>query len=136
LHGGTPQIDNTLTRWSQVTHYYFENCIFYTPAFSNEALGQLDLRTITNIATGGIEPNLMLGEEITVAGPSLPLPTRKGGIWTAKRGSAQPATSDLSADFDAAPYYRLHPDVAAAGQNAESHYLLHGWEEGRRYWLP
>ncbi|MBO9671783.1 MAG: phytanoyl-CoA dioxygenase family protein, partial [Sphingobium sp.] len=26
LHGGSPHNDPTRTRWSQVTHYYFENC--------------------------------------------------------------------------------------------------------------
>jgi ectoine hydroxylase-related dioxygenase (phytanoyl-CoA dioxygenase family) len=31
LHGGSPQRDNTRTRHSQVTHYYFEGCRQYTP---------------------------------------------------------------------------------------------------------
>lgn len=61
LHGGGIQHDPRLTRWSQVTHYYFENCIYYTPAYSDEPLGQLDLRRIVNIATGQVEPNQLLG---------------------------------------------------------------------------
>lgn len=40
LHGGCKQNDLTLTRWSQVTHYYFENCSYYTPAYSLSSLGQ------------------------------------------------------------------------------------------------
>jgi phytanoyl-CoA dioxygenase PhyH len=64
LHGGAPRSHPRTTRWSQVTHYYFADCIYYTPAFSDEPLGRLDLRAITNIATGAIEPNSLLGEEI------------------------------------------------------------------------
>ena len=31
LHGGAPQRDRARTRWSQVTHFYFEGCRYYTP---------------------------------------------------------------------------------------------------------
>jgi hypothetical protein len=62
LHGGSHQTDNTLTRWSQVTHYYFDDCIYYTPAFSDEALGRLDLRQLTAISDGQPRPNSYLGE--------------------------------------------------------------------------
>ncbi|WP_076072703.1 phytanoyl-CoA dioxygenase family protein [Sphingomonas montana] len=64
LHGGSHQVDRTLTRWSQVTHYYFDDCIYYTPAFSDEALGQLDLRKLTAISDGLPRPNMYLGEVI------------------------------------------------------------------------
>jgi hypothetical protein len=49
LHGGTPITDPARTRKSQVTHYYFEDCIYYTPMFSNPAIGQLYLRDIYDI---------------------------------------------------------------------------------------
>lgn len=62
LHGGSPLLDHRLTRWSQVTHYYFEHCTYYTPAFSDEVLGQLDLRTIVSITDGQRRPNTYLGE--------------------------------------------------------------------------
>jgi ectoine hydroxylase-related dioxygenase (phytanoyl-CoA dioxygenase family) len=61
LHGGAPQTDPRLTRWSQVTHYYFEDCIYYTPAFSDETLGQLQLRDIVGIDDGKLRPNSYLG---------------------------------------------------------------------------
>ena len=64
LHGGSHQTDPRLTRWSQVTHYYFEDCIYYTPAFSDEAVGQLRLREIVSIGDGMRRPNLYLGEEV------------------------------------------------------------------------
>jgi hypothetical protein len=31
LHGGAPQKDLSRTRHSQVTHYYFADCKYYTP---------------------------------------------------------------------------------------------------------
>ncbi len=67
LHGGSLQTDPTLTRWSQVTHYYFDDCIYYTPAFSDEALGQLDLRSLRAISDGLPRPNKYLGQPIAPA---------------------------------------------------------------------
>lgn len=67
LHGGSRQADPRLTRWSQVTHYYFEDCIYYTPAFSDEALGLLDLRQISSISDGKPQPNLYQGEPVAAA---------------------------------------------------------------------
>lgn len=61
LHGGSHQNDPTLTRWSQVTHYYFDDCIYYTPAFSDETLGQLDLRNLVSASDGEPRPNSYLG---------------------------------------------------------------------------
>ncbi|MEA2689215.1 MAG: hypothetical protein QOD51_1822, partial [Candidatus Eremiobacteraeota bacterium] len=34
LHGGSPRDDRTLTRKSQVTHYYFDGSVPFTPMFS------------------------------------------------------------------------------------------------------
>lgn len=62
LHGGSHQNDPTLTRWSQVTHYYFEDCIYYTPAFSDEYLGKLDLRQIISISDGNSHFNQYRGK--------------------------------------------------------------------------
>lgn len=70
LHGGSHQNDARLTRWSQVTHYYFDDCIYYTPAFSDENLGQLQLRSITAIHDGKERPNRYLGEDIASLKPA------------------------------------------------------------------
>lgn len=35
IHGGAPQRDMSLTRWSQVTHYFFEGCRFWKPIDSD-----------------------------------------------------------------------------------------------------
>ena len=64
LHGGSRQNNPSLTRWSQVTHYYFDDCIYYTPAFSDEAVGRLDLRNLVSISDGERRPNRYLGEEV------------------------------------------------------------------------
>ena len=126
LHGGSVQHDPTRTRWSQVTHYYFADCIYYTPAFSDEALGQLDLRTITNIATGKIEPNTILGAELVAPAP----PKRR---WRWPRPTRGSTSATLPADFDSGMYLKLNPDVAAAGADPVEHFLHHGAREGRPY---
>lgn len=67
LHGGSAQTDPRRTRWSQVTHYYFEDCIYYTPAFSDEALGKLQMRKLTSITDGKPRPNLYQGQPVEAA---------------------------------------------------------------------
>lgn len=128
LHGGSPQNDCTKTRWSQVTHYYFEDCIYYTPAFSDEPLGLLDLRTVVDVGTEALRPNLYLGETIeTDAQPH----ASTSLVRRIRKRLRTPA--GLPADFDPNSYYRLNPDVALARLDAGEHYLTHGRAEGRRY---
>lgn len=64
LHGGSRQIDPTLTRWSQVTHYYFDRCIYYTPAFSDEYVGRLQVRSPRSITDGNHKFSQFNGEVI------------------------------------------------------------------------
>lgn len=64
LHGGARRKDPGLTRWSQVTHYYFDDCIYYTPAFSDEPLGRLALRDIVDLSTRKTMQNRYLGETL------------------------------------------------------------------------
>jgi hypothetical protein len=128
LHGGSPQSDPTRTRWSQVTHYYFDNCAYYTPSFSDEPLGRLDLRSIVNVATGELKPSLYLGEPLEAA--TEPVPNSSFVTRLRKRLNGRAGLPD---DFDAETYYRLNPDVAVARFDAASHYLSHGKTEGRRY---
>ena len=128
LHGGSPQTDPTRTRWSQVTHYYFEDCIYYTPSFSDEPIGKLDLRVIVDARTEELKPNLYLGERIDTGAEPRPSPSLISRIKKRMK-----ATPDLPQDFDAEAYYRLNPDVAVAKLDAAEHYLGHGKLEGRRY---
>lgn len=52
LHGGEKITRPGATRHSQVTHYFFENCVYYTPLLSDSAIDRMYIRQITNIATG------------------------------------------------------------------------------------
>ena len=55
IHGGSPVEDPQSTRYSQVTHYYFENCIYYTPMLSNMLTKELFIRrNLVDIKTGKI----------------------------------------------------------------------------------
>jgi hypothetical protein len=67
LHGGSPILDKSRTRHSQVTHYYFSDCLYYTPMMSDLALGKVYARKITNILTGKEVPQAYNG--LAVANP-------------------------------------------------------------------
>src|SRR5205085_1664973 len=64
LHGGKRILDNSRTRWSQVTHYYFDDCVYYTPMFSEDSCRKLYVRDITNIRTGEKVKNKIKGKEV------------------------------------------------------------------------
>jgi hypothetical protein len=53
LHGGSPVSNRKARRWSQVVHFYFENCLYTTPlkSFGPERGGTC-FRQPVNIATG------------------------------------------------------------------------------------
>jgi ectoine hydroxylase-related dioxygenase (phytanoyl-CoA dioxygenase family) len=78
FHGGSPIADTDRTRFSQVTHYYFEGCIYYTPLFSDMGLGKLVTRTIHDCRTGQPAPHFYNGKEI--ANPTQ-LPLRDLPRW-------------------------------------------------------
>jgi len=44
VHGGTAIRAQGSTRWSQVTHYFFQDCLFWTPMHSDAELGNLAIR--------------------------------------------------------------------------------------------
>jgi hypothetical protein len=52
LHGGSPRQDPILTRKSQVTHYYFDDTIRFTPMFSEKSKGVYAARFIDDMTTG------------------------------------------------------------------------------------
>ena len=122
LHGGSRQNDHTRTRWSQVTHYYFDDCAYYTPAFSDPLVGNLDLRQILDISTGQPAQNIYVDRPVD---------------QVVRRNTAPPGeaveSGKLPKDFDAKLYLSLNADVAAAGVDARKHYLKHGMREKRRY---
>lgn len=65
IHGGSPVNDPNSTRLSQVTHYYFEDCIYYTPMLSNMVTNELFIRRfIKNIRTGEIPKQSFNGNPV------------------------------------------------------------------------
>lgn len=53
IHGGSPVTREGASRWSQVTHYFFKDCYYYTPMLSNMVTKELFLRkSLKNIRTG------------------------------------------------------------------------------------
>jgi ectoine hydroxylase-related dioxygenase (phytanoyl-CoA dioxygenase family) len=45
IHGGSPVNKEGATRWSQVTHYFFKDCFYYTPMLSNMVTSEYYLRS-------------------------------------------------------------------------------------------
>ncbi len=67
IHGGLPQKNKQMTRWSQVTHYYFKDCFYYTPMLTNFFQDKVWLREPVNILTGEPEPNVLNGQRISLS---------------------------------------------------------------------
>ena len=63
-HGGDRHRDVTRTRHSQVTHYFFERCCYYTPMHSEPFSGVIHFREVENIATGAMMPNILSGHRV------------------------------------------------------------------------
>ncbi len=61
LHGGSKMTDPNRTRLSQVTHYYFHGCSYFTPLASNEAAGKVFWREPYDIAAGRFVGNAEKG---------------------------------------------------------------------------
>lgn len=65
IHGGSPLLNKDSTRWSQVTHYYFKDCIYYTPMLSNMVTNELFLRDkLINIRTNEPVKQSFNGEDV------------------------------------------------------------------------
>jgi len=136
LHGGAAQRDKRRTRWSQVTHYYFEDCCYYTPLGSVPFLDTIHFRNnIVDISTGEYMRNRLVGAEIpekrsapmTVTGTLKQIARRVRNA--AQRQGPQPT---LPPGFDAHAYLQANPDVAASGADPVRHWIQFGQYEGRR----
>jgi hypothetical protein len=84
LHGGDPVADTDSTRLSQVTHYFYENCSYYSPVESDFQRGRVHFRQIVDVGTGKPLPLR------TEAGPlSLPMSNRLANLKLRRRRSPQ-----------------------------------------------
>lgn len=114
IHGGNLHNDKSLTRWSQVTHYYFEDCSYYTPMRSDLPAGLVNYRSPFNIISGKPEQNMYLGHLVD----------------NEHIARSAPGKSKRS-DFDATSYLLANKDVADAGHDAWDHYVKYGKMEDR-----
>lgn len=88
IHGGSPLLKPDSSRWSQVTHYFFEDCYYYTPMLSNMVTNELYLRNnLTNIKTGEIMQQSYNGQKLNSINTEKNLyilnNNIKPGIWSA-----------------------------------------------------
>jgi hypothetical protein len=67
LHGGDVHRDRARTRHSQVTHYFFDDCAYYTPMHSDPFYGRIAFRRLTDITTGQPIPNQCAGHAVAEA---------------------------------------------------------------------
>lgn len=58
FHGGDPIVDKARTRHTLVTHYYFDQCRYYNPLYSDVFLGQVAWKQITDIKTEKHVPHM------------------------------------------------------------------------------
>jgi hypothetical protein len=70
LHGGSPIREPGRTRHSQVTHYYFADCLYYTPMHSDPLIGKIRHREPIDIATGLPVQNRYCGQAFTPPKPA------------------------------------------------------------------
>lgn len=104
LHGGAKQNDPNRTRWSQVTHYYFEGCTYWRPYASNLSTGDIFSFNPPNITTGKL---YSVSERVK---------------------------SQLPIDFNPGKYKALNPDLSVLSDaHAMEHWVLNGKHESRRY---
>jgi len=116
MHGGTRQLDPQRTRWSQVTHYFFDDCAYFTPMMSDPFYGSIAFRKLTNILTEQEMPNRYAGHDIP----------------DAFIDASDPENLHWRETFDPDLYLAANPDVAADGSDPLEHYRLHGIKERRK----
>lgn len=70
LHGGEKITQEGSTRYSQVNHFYFENCAYYRPMKTDMALERISIQKVTDISTGEEVQSNYLGTPINYVGYS------------------------------------------------------------------
>ena len=69
LHGGSSVRDPARTRHSQVTHYYFADCLYYQPQRSDPFLGRIHWLDKRDIRTGRPIPQVYHGRRRSLPQP-------------------------------------------------------------------
>jgi Phytanoyl-CoA dioxygenase (PhyH) len=133
LHGGALHPNKSRTRYSQVSHYYFQDCAYYTPLGSLPYLGAIDYYTnlidiSTNLPVHNYVNGLKLESDLI---QSLDHKSRLLSLLNASM--TQQIENAIPKDFDPEAYLRLNADVAKAGVDPKAHYFNFGIQENRRY---
>jgi len=78
VHGGSPVRNPSMTRRSQVTHYFFEGCLFYTPMLSDAPRGEMHVRRfLVDVRTGERPVRTVNGLPVALG----PLPKRRSRVY-------------------------------------------------------
>lgn len=67
LHGGDPIVDPSRSRLSQVTHYYFDDCMYWSPIQSDPEIGKFQLRRPYDISEDRFIENKFNGHTVRVS---------------------------------------------------------------------
>ena len=73
LHGGEKITVPGSTRYTQVNHFYFENCAYYRPMKTDMALERISIQKVMDISTGKEVQSNYLGTPIKYVGYSYKL---------------------------------------------------------------
>lgn len=66
LHGGSKILDPKRTRHSQVTHYYYDNCVYYQPLMSDPFRQRVHQKPIFDIGKMDFAPHKHNGHQLEV----------------------------------------------------------------------
>lgn len=148
LHGGEAIIRPDATRWSQVTHYFFDGCGYYTPMQSDLFDGKILKRDPIEIASGLklSEYKKVMAQGQTHAKQHSATKATPGALTATifqsltrlfGKKSKQPEQTwieiPLPADFDPQAYLFLNPDLQHVDFEPSLHYARHGYLENRPY---
>jgi len=136
VHGGGTIMDKTRTRWSQVTHYFFDDCVYTTPLANNAAKGKILIRDILDISTGKIVQNKFHGipltdEDIKNVTPKPFLLKNLDETINRFANSSYRNHKDIPENFSAISYLKKNPDVLEANTDPYEHYVRFGKSEKR-----
>lgn len=123
FHGGSLIGERGRTRKSQVTHYFFDDCLYSTPMFSQPDRGLYYLRAPLDIRTG---------DQVRLSRNGQPVVCRPDGA----RFEILDAPPGLSYSEELAKtYLARYPDIRSSPfggpSGAWNHFVLYGSSEGR-----
>ena len=138
VHGGGTILDRSRSRWSQVTHYFFDNCVYTTPLANTQALGKLLYRDVVDIANSNnvgskITSSELTHDEIKSASAKFCITQDSDTCLQMHAASVYTHHKLLPDDFDALSYLKKNHDVLNAMIDPYQHYIDYGKKEGRRW---